>query len=182
MSEIEVKIIDINKDKIIERLESLGAKKVKNELQVNHMYDFPGEAIYKGYKGYCRIREIESLVDGSHKYILGIKKMKSQAIAKEMLEFETEIADLEAGKRILQELGLHNCHTHNKKRESYELNGALYEFDEWQKDVFPLPYLEVEATDLEHLKNAVEIIGYTMDKTTSKNLRELREELENSTK
>lgn len=177
MNEIEVRILNIDSELIKEKLNRLGAKLVKNEFQINHIYDFPGDTLREKQKGYCRIREVENLLDGSKKYILCVKKMISQNKYKEMLEEETEILDFQAMKNILIELGLYNRFTSKKKRESYDLNGVLYEFDEQEKDVFPIPYLEIEAMDEESLKRGVEVLGYTLEDTTSKTLSELRKEL-----
>lgn len=177
MNEIEVKILNIDVEKIRAKLIELGAVLVKNEIQINYMFDFPGDTLFKNYKGYCRIREIHSLLDGSKKYILAIKKMKSQGEFKEMVEEETEIINFESAKRILLELGLYNRAIDRKRRESYTLNNVLYEFDEWDKDVYPNPYLEIEANSKESLRKGIELIGYKLEDATSKSLAELRQEL-----
>lgn len=41
MNEIEVKILDIDKAAILARLREIGAELVKDEAQVNTIYDYP---------------------------------------------------------------------------------------------------------------------------------------------
>lgn len=177
MNEIEVKILNIDIDQIREKLKDIGALLVKKENQINYMYDFPGEPLYKNYKGFCRIRDIESMLDKTRKYILGVKKMISQEQYKIMKEEETEVFDLESTKNILVELGMINVRTDIKYRESYKYDGVLYEIDIWDKDIYPHPYLEVEAKDEKSLNIAIELLGFDLNQTTTKNLKELREDL-----
>jgi adenylate cyclase class 2 len=176
MSEIEVKILNIDVLKLRNKLINLNAKLVKKEKQFNYIYDFEGDTLKKNHKGYCRIRKSESLIDGSVKYFLTLKKMISQEKYKEMIEEETEVYNFEAMQNILKELGLYVRHANTKMRESYELDGILYEIDEWDKDFFPAPYLEVEAESEEKLLQGINLIGYTIKDTTSKTIDELRKE------
>lgn len=177
MSEIEVKILDIDVEVIRKKLIGLGGVLVKKEQQVNYMYDFPDNTLHNNFKGFCRVREVYNLIDNSKKYILGIKKIISQIECKEMTEHETEVVNLEAAKSILIELGLINTFIHKKTRESYQINHVLYEIDEWDKNIYPRPYLEVEAKDKDSLIKGIELIGYTINDTTSKTLAELKGEL-----
>lgn len=179
MSEIEVKVLNIDVDDMREKLKSLGGKLVKNEYQVNYMYDFPDNSLENNYRGYCRIRQVDNLIDGTTKYILGVKKMISQVGFKEMEEHETEVSNILETQKILEELGLYNKYkpARSKHRESYELDDSLYEIDILDKEIYPNPYLEIEAKDKEALIKAIEKIGYKLEDTTSKTLKELREDL-----
>lgn len=177
MSEIEVRILDIDVEKLREKFSELGAKLVKKENQMNNIFDFLDNRLFKNHKGYCRIREVENLIDGSKKNVLTVKKVKSQDGARESIEEETSVQDYRSMKRILEELGLELKHSKFKHRESYELNGILYEIDEWEKDMFPHPYLEVEAPDQKSLEKGIEMIGYTMKDTSSLTLAELKKQM-----
>ncbi|NLB22929.1 MAG: CYTH domain-containing protein, partial [Clostridium sp.] len=57
MKEIEVKVLDIDKAAVIGKLEKMGCQLVKDEAQVNTIYDFPDLRLLKK-KGYARIREV----------------------------------------------------------------------------------------------------------------------------
>lgn len=177
MSEIEVRILDIDVEKMREKFTNLGAKLVKKENQMNNIFDFTDNRLFENHKGYCRIREVESLIDGSKKNVLTIKKVQSQDGARKSIEEETLVNDFQSMKRILQELGLELKHSSFKHRESYELNGILYEIDEWEKKMFPKPYMEIEAPDMESLKKGIEIIGYTMENASSLTLAELKKQM-----
>lgn len=178
MSEIEVRILNIDVEKLKEKFSELGAKLVKKENQMNNIFDFPDNRLLDNHKGYCRIREVENLLDGSKKNILTVKKVKSQSGARESVEEETIVPDYMEMRRILEELGLVLKHSSFKYRESYELKGVLYEIDEWEKELFPQPYLEIEAPDQETLKKGIEMIGYTIDDTSTLTLRELTLQME----
>lgn len=177
MSEIEVKVLNIDVDQIRDKLIGMGAKLVKKENQSNHMYDYPGDTLFENFKGFCRLREVENLLDGTTKFILGVKKMVSQEKYKIMKEEETEVQDGEATKRFLEELGLYNRANDKKYRESYQLNGALYEIDIWDKEVYPHPYLEIESENEADMERAIDVLGVNRENVTSKNLYELRKDL-----
>lgn len=178
MSEIEVKILDINIEETKEKLLKLGAKLAKVEKQTNYMYDYKDDSLWNDFKGYCRIRYVENLLDGSTKTVLTIKKMISQVGFRDMVEEETEVSNIESTKRILTELNMYNKRTFKKNRESYEMNGVLFEIDVFEdKSFMPIPYMEVEAYDEESLKKAIELIGYKIEQTSSQTLDEIRSSL-----
>jgi adenylate cyclase class 2 len=177
MSEIEVKVLNIKIEDIKSKMAKIGAVQVKKENQINSMYDYEDQRLFK-QKGFARIRETYDYLKDETKYILGIKKMISQEKYKEMLEEETEVSDLVAANNILHELGLEKVRVDKKFRESYKLGEILYEIDTWDKETYPKPYLEVEAPDEETLVKGLELIGYTLADSTAKSLYELNAALE----
>lgn len=181
MSEIEVKVLDIDIDRLKEQLLDLGAKLVKKEHQINNMFDYEDERLLKS-KGFVRVREIKDELNGEEKCILGFKKMISQIKYKEMLEEETEVADANSIQEILINIGLKKVRSDKKYRESYQISDVLYEIDIWDKDVYPYPYLEVEAPNQQSLEKGLENIGLTLNDVTAKSLHELAKEEKNKQK
>jgi len=58
LKEIETRILRINVEEIKSKLINLGCEKVKDENQVNNLYDFPDRRLLSK-KGYARIRVVE---------------------------------------------------------------------------------------------------------------------------
>ena len=63
-----------------------------------------------------------------------------------------------------------------KYRESYKIMDSLVEIDINDKSFCPFPYLEIETTSEEKLKEILELLGYSIEDTTSKTIYELLEE------
>ena len=56
MREREVKVLNIDKEEIEQKLTDLGAVLVKDEDQINYRFDTDDSFLKKTYKGYLRIR------------------------------------------------------------------------------------------------------------------------------
>ena len=175
MKELETRIIKIDVAQIRNTLIENGAKKVKEENQINDIYDFEdGRLLAK--KGYARIRTIDDLLNKKIVYYMTTKRMLSQGKFKEMEESETIVEDKNAAEGIFTSLGLILKESINKYRESYELNGSLIEIDINDVSFCPFPYIEIETDSEEKLEEIVKLLGYTMEDTTSKTIYELIEE------
>ena len=167
MKELETRIIKIDVAHIRNVLIENGAKKVKEENQVNDIYDFEdGRLLAKN--GYARIRTIDDLLNKKIVYYMTTKRMLSQGKFKEM--------DKNAGEGIFTSLGLVLKESINKYRESYEINGSLVEIDINDTSFCPFPYIEIETDSEENLEEIVKLLGYTMEDTTSKTIYQLNEE------
>ena len=172
MNETEVKIIDIDKSAIIAKLEALGCKRVKDESQVNTIYDFPDLRLLSK-KGYARVREVKDKLTGREATYLTLKLMLSQEKYKVMEEHETLINDAAAGHGIFKGLGLIVRKILIKDRISYSYKRSLVEIDDVSGKEYPFPLLEVESAYEDELKEIVELLGYTMTDTTSMTMAEI---------
>lgn len=154
MEEIEVKILDIDKNKVIKKLEELGAKKIFEGNVHASYFDFHDERLDKD-DSFLRLRKKGNLVE------LTFKKVISREKAKIMQEDEVVVNNFENMTKILKDLGLIELRIDAKKyRISYDLDNVHFEID--SPDDIPT-YLEVEAPDLEKLKIAVEKMGFSMN-------------------
>lgn len=172
MKELETRIIKIDVNNIRNVLLSNGAKKVKEENQVNDIYDFEDGRLLKD-KGYARVRTIEDLLNKKTIYFITTKKMLSQGKFKEMEENEVIVDNKEAAEGIFNALGLKLHQSIKKYRESYELENGLVEIDINDPNFCPFPYIEIETDSEENLEKIVTLLGYTIDDTTSKTIYEL---------
>lgn len=173
MDEIEVKILDINKDEIMKRLEKAGFEKVKDEHQINTIYDFSDLSLHEK-KGYARIREITHKDGKAPSVYMTTKIMLSQEKYKIMDEAETLIQDASAGHNIFKTLGLSVRKVLIKDRISYRYGESLIEIDDVAHEEYPFPLLEVETRNEEELKKIVDILGYTMADTTALTMTEIQ--------
>lgn len=154
-TEYEVKILEIDVDKIITKLEALGAKKVREKEQRRFVYDF---SPIKD-NSWIRLR-----TDGI-KTTLTIKEIKTDEIDGTK-ELEISVDDFDKTTLLLEKLGyVHRSYQENK-RISYVLNDVEIEIDFWPQ--IP-PYLEIEGKSIEHVERVVKLLGYNFDHTTSIN-------------
>lgn len=175
MNEMETRIIDINVENIRNKMIELNLKIVKKENQINDLYDFQDGRLLN-HKGYARIRTVENFIDNKVHYYMTVKKLISQEVYKVMEEAETEIQDGSEGKKIFEALGLVNISSIKKYRESYKYKNSLIEIDINDKTFCPFPYIEIETSKEDELKEIVKFLGYEMKDTTSKTIYEILNE------
>ncbi|MEW8954999.1 class IV adenylate cyclase [Clostridium sp.] len=179
MREIETRVINIDVDDIRHKLSSLKTVKVKEENQINHIFDFNDRRLLKD-KGYARIRVIEDMLKNETRYYMTTKKMISQEKYKLMEENETIIKDGDEGINIFKSLGLELVESIKKYRESYKYKNTLVEIDINDKSFCPFPYIEVESPSEEELLEVLNHVGYTLEETTSKTIYEIIGDYNNS--
>lgn len=172
MKEIETRIIDINVDEIRRKLLSINAQKVKQENQVNNIYDFSDKRLLND-KGYARIRTIQDELTNSTIHYITTKKLVSQEKYKVMDEHESEIKDETAAKGIFEALGLTLIQSIKKYRESYKYKNTLIEIDINEKEFCPFPYIEIESEDEAEIYEVLTLLGYSFKDTTSKTIYEI---------
>lgn len=174
MKEYELRIIRIDPKYIRDKLNTINAVKVKMENQINDIYDFENGSLIKN-KGYARIRTVEDLLHNSTHFYITTKKLLSQKECKIMEENETEILNIEAGKKIFHALGLKLLQSIKKYRESYKYKQSLIEIDINELSFCPFPYLEIESSNKHELYEIVDLLGYSMKDTTSETIYEILE-------
>jgi adenylate cyclase class 2 len=144
MIEKEIKILNIDTDNIEKLLLSKGCILCKDEVQENIIYKKDNISIKLRYtlsmflenKIYELIRKEDVRGKENNKY--KIKNELSKIINKKEYEYLQKIFEFMDFNKVLSGV---------KMRKSYELNGYLYEIDSWNSEVFPIPYLEIEALD-----------------------------------
>lgn len=150
--EYEVRVLEINKEKILEKLKQLNAKLIEDVFQIRYIYDFnpiiPGKWIRlrtNGSKTTLAIKSIESLkIDGTK-------------------EIEIEVSDFHATNEILKELGYVPKGIQENKRIRYDLNGVEIDIDTWPK----IPtYMEIEGKTEFDVYKTLELLEIPKEKST----------------
>ncbi|SHH22203.1 adenylate cyclase, class 2 [Caloranaerobacter azorensis DSM 13643] len=175
--ELEVKVLDIDKDEIEKRLKEVGAKLISREYQINTIFDTEDRAIKNKQNGYLRIREKRDLDKGSVSYIFTLKKNISRDGVRENLEIETKIENKEALIRILESLNLKIVHEGTKERIKYKYEDITFDIDTWDNETYPYTYLEIEVKQKDDLQRAIRLLNLDESKVTLKSLAQLRMEL-----
>lgn len=176
MKEIEIKVLKINKDDIENKLISLGAKLVKNEIQTNIIFDSEDRILKSNYNGYLRVRITKCLLNNSTTKTITLKKNISKDGYRNNIEYETEITNENEACKIFQVLGYSILHKGTKSRKSFLLNGILFEIDTWDKDTYPEPYLEIEVKNEEKIEEALSLLEINKEYVSTKSIEELRKE------
>lgn len=158
-TEFEAKILEIDVDEIILKLNELNAKKIGKKYQKRFVYDL----IPKKENSWIRLR-----TDGENT-TLTIKEIENDDIdgTKEM---EITVHDFEKTNLLLQKLGYNSKGYQENKRISYRLDDVEIEIDTWPK--IP-PYLEIEADSIEKVKNTIKKLGFEKSDSTSINTKEI---------
>ncbi len=158
MQEIEVKILEVKRAEVEEKLKKLGAKKFfSGEIKAEN-FDFEDERIIKA-------RDLLRLRKEGEKAILTFKKFTGEnKDAKSLKEIEVEVSDLNKMKEILEELKLIPINNSRKMRTSYELEGVKFEFDKYldENDFIP-EFLEIEAHDNVLIHKYINLLGFSKE-------------------
>lgn len=152
-TEFEARVLDINKELVIKKLEELGAKKIAEFDYKRRVYNFNPPTDHK----WIRLR-----TDGN-KTTLTIKKIENLSIdgTKEM---EIEVSNFEETNRMLEELG-YRAHTYQEnKRIRYVLNDVELDIDSWP---YIPTYLEIEGKSEEAVKSMINLLEVDKEKVTS---------------
>jgi adenylate cyclase, class 2 len=164
--EIEVKILNIDVEKVRKTLLDAGAEKVfYGGIDVIH-YDFPDFRI-KNSNCYFRLRK-----KGEKTELVFKGDYESDDYATRE-ETETKVEDFEKMKKIIAKLGMVIAIEYKKKRETYKLGNTLFEIDFYPD--FPA-FIEVEAPREEDVQKGVKLLGYTMNDTYARSIGAYMEE------
>lgn len=165
--EIEVKILEVNRQEVENRLIQLGARLSFDDEMSAWFFDKPGGEIYK--RG-----DVLRLRKEGPQSVLTYKKHVSMGEAKIMEETETVVADPEKMSLILQASGFEVIKHTRKYRTEYAMPDAHIVFDDYQDELGAIPeFIEVEAKDMDTLRKVVEMLGFSMDQCLNWSTKEL---------
>lgn len=151
MLEIEVKILEIDKESVISRLEYLGATKVFEGVISARHYDFDDKSLTRN-GGFLRLR---SKGDSAE---LTFKDKKGKGKAKVAKETETRVSSFKSMDKILTKLGMYPVVAYKKHRVSYQLGDAHLELDTYPG----VPtFLEIEAPSYKKVKSVAKKLGFS---------------------
>lgn len=175
--ELEVKILGMDIDLMEEKIVNLKGELIANELQVNTLIDSTKSPIKDSVDAYLRIRETEDLINNKVNVVLTLKKNIKNKNLRENIELNSGIEDKETVLEIFKSLGFDKVEVGHKQRRSYRLNGARIDLDEWDKQTYPFPYMEIEVKDLKHLNEITSLLEIPQENISKKSIVQLQEEL-----
>ena len=149
-TEYEVRVLEIDHDEMVEKLESLGAELQFDTLQQRYVYDFNPVIDSK----WIRLRT------NGIKTTLTIKDLNAKTIDGTK-ELEIEVDDFDKTNQILEELGYKNRGFQQNKRTQYILDGVEIDLDRWP--LIP-EYLEIEGESEQAIYDCLDKLGISKDK------------------
>jgi predicted adenylyl cyclase CyaB len=154
MKEIEVKILNVNRAKLVKTLKCLNAKKVFDGDIETLFFDFKDSTITK-QGNVLRLRKEQEKIELTHKQVHITKTAK---IAE---EYSVVVSNLETTEKILENLGLSVVDRIQKHRVSYILNNARFDFDCYSGNYgFIHEFLEIEAESIVLVHKYAKLLGY----------------------
>jgi adenylate cyclase class 2 len=163
--EIEERVLEIDKFKIIKRLEELNAKKVGDWHQKRYVYDFNPK----------RENEWIRLRDTGESITLTYKNVEKNTVDGTK-ELEIVVEDFEKTNEMLEILGYKNKGYQENKRVRYILGGVEIDFDTWPR----IPtYMEIEGKNEEEVAKTLELLEIPKDKVTALNCEDIYKQIYN---
>jgi len=149
MREIEVKILEVNRPELEKKLLSLGAEKIFEGTISDVYFDTNDKT------------KLLRLRNENDKTIFTLKNKILADGVKEAEETEVEVKDYETMKKIVESLGYSVYLELIKKRISYKLNGARFEFDNYLDNWEHVPeFMEIEAKNKEEIIKNAKLLGF----------------------
>lgn len=147
--EIEVRFLEINKEKLVKKLHEIGAvDKGEKMLEEIIIYDSKLEFPEKGH--FVRLRKI------GDKTKLTYKENRKQTI-NSAIEIELEVEDMEKAALIFEKVGLILFRRQQKKRHTFLIKDVVIDIDTWPR----IPsYVELEGPSEDKLKEAAKLLGF----------------------
>ena len=149
-TEYEVRILEIDHDEMVKKLEGLKALKKFSALQRRYVYDF----IPVKESSWIRLRS------NGKETTLTIKDIEAKTVDGTK-ELEIVVDDFDKTNLILEKLGYKNRGYQENKRTQYILDGVEIDLDKWP--LIP-EYMEIEGKDEESVYKTLEKLGIEKDK------------------
>lgn len=157
--EVEVRLLNVDKESIKAKLESLGAEFQWERLQKRYVYDFHPALPHKWIR--LRTNGVETT--------LTIKNVKTEEMDGTE-ELEIVVDDFDKTNLILKELGYVPKVLQENKRCRYYLDGVEVDIDSWP--LIP-DYVEIEGKNKEEVRKIVNMLGFTDENVTTKDVESI---------
>jgi adenylate cyclase class 2 len=151
--EIEVKFLEIDKPKLIEKLKSLGASDLGEELLTQKIFrDKAGK--WKNEGKFARIRMTSKGIVFTYKHV-------ENRTATGTIEIEFEITQPDKLEAFLIAMDLELVHESEKRRHKFRTDNIIVDIDTWPK----IPtFVELEGPTEESIKNLTSKLGFDWTK------------------
>ena len=162
-TEFEIRILEVDVDKVMHTLESMGATKVGEYFQRRYVYDLVPDSSDK----FVRIR------DNGEKVTITYKDKTIRTISGTK-ELELEISDFDKANELLNLIGFNNGHYVENKRITYELEDAEFDIDTYPD----IPtYMEIEGKNIEEVENILKLLNIDSSKVSALNCEDIYKEI-----
>ncbi len=162
MREIEAKILDIDKEDIIDRLEKMGATLVFDGEIETYFFDDDNHTL-KNRDSLLRLRKM------GDRAFLTYKDKISKEDVKVYEEKETFVEDFDEMLSIIKSMGFKEKKVVKKKRKSFQKGNTKFEIDKFTDEFSDIPeFLEIEAESKESIHDYAEKLGFSKDDCTSR--------------
>lgn len=156
-TEYEVRVLDIDVNKLIVKLEELGATRIGEYFQRRYVYDFNPKIDGK----WIRLR-----TNGEYT-TLAIKSRPNETKIGELFELEEKVEDFEKTHMILTELGYTPTAYQENKRLIYRLDDVEFDIDSWP--MIPT-YVEIEGKNEEVVNKYINLLELNNNKLSYESL------------
>jgi len=168
MHEIETKILEVDKEVIAKKLEELGAQETKNTRLIVDWYS-PVGILNNEHPWYLRVRKT---TDGKSE--ISWKSLPTiVGNTRQSHEINIDVSNFESTKQLFEAIGLVPYAHQEKDRHSFTLR-------EWTFDIDTYPhmptYLEIEGKSVEHIQEAITLLGLQSYESISEGERKLIEQ------
>ena len=164
-TEYEIRILEINKEEMIAKLEELGAIKKGIFMQRRYVYDLkPAE---KGK--WIRLRTNGIVTTLAYKNIVSSTIDGTK-------EVEFEIQDFDKANEFLENIGFKSRSYQENERIQYILNNVEIDIDSWP--MIPT-YMEIEGSSKEDIMNLKQLLNVDNNKVTALNCDDIYKQIYN---
>ena len=154
MKEVEVKILEINSQKVQETLNNLKAKKIFDNDILTWFFDFADNSITKGKK-ILRLRKEPEKTE------LTLKKVHTEGTIKVAEEISVQVSEFNNMITIFESLGLSVTDKLKKHRISYVLDDVHFDIDRYLENYDFIPeFLEIEG-DVNLIYKYASLLGFS---------------------
>lgn len=164
-TEFEIRVLEINIEEMIKKVEKLGGTKVGEYDQKRYVYDLKPAQDNKWIR--LRTNGIETT--------LTYKNIESNTIDGTK-EVEIKVDSFEVTNEFLNNIGFIAKGYQENKRIRYLLNGVEIDFDSWP--LIP-PYMEIEGKDEESINSILDKLNVNKDKITALNCNDIYKQIYN---
>lgn len=147
-TEFEVKVPNINYDKLKSHLLDLWAKQIQEKLLFKRVaFRHPT----KENHAYIRVRDEGTQITCTYKEVDRSKDVDA------VKEIEFIVSEFDSCIQFLKAIGLEQKAYQETRREIREFNGAQITFDEWP---WLKPFIEIEWSSIEQVEGTANLLGY----------------------
>ncbi len=157
--EIEERVLEIDEDNVVKKLELLNATKIGEWYQKRYVYDFNPK----------RDNEWIRLRSNGEKTTLTYKNIENNSISGTK-ELEIEVSDFSETNELLNVLGYIPKAYQENKRIRYMLNDVEIDIDSWP--LIP-SYMEIEGKSIEEIKKIEDLLEIDKNKVTTLNCEDI---------